>query len=776
MIKKGRHLKMANINSQLDYKYKIYLKSCENLAKSIVIKSNGIAEAMNLELERLGIAYDKNDKSTWRYYYNICGKYHERDTMMSVISVDTLERIDFTPENLEVHTATKASYAFGSRLYNELVSQYPDQLLLINGILFPTDMDTALNAENGTILAYPDTLVEPQEFNLINDIQKWINGYLLRIDGPTYNLTDELYTPLMLGIMYIQLLPAIINIRKEKCKTSEAHSFHIKRFLSSHGFLDEYFNVMTQEQMVRFYININWIERNFGMKRTQEWLTNVVLTKRNIPLSEYNFAQDKSDQPIDIYAKTLFRKKSINNLEYIDNTDTINLNQLLTKEDELAPGNPEAHSYDLPVISQTFKDSLDNKLKTKVLESKMIDYTDSDVIKLSDTLLNLWIDYSTSGIWKSYVYIDDPVSGNHLQMSEKDALILYIYCVCKGYGYDIEYIPDVQASMVLRNKKLFTSDLSLMQETNITHASDDAKARYHKVPDTWMNAILSTQIQRPTNIVSIPTFYNHALEVYNTQLKQYNFAKAEPSMTLRGYKTGMFYRMYCDKIVQLHEPINGKSYKYSNWLITMLLDFTGYGEDDFLTLAKAIQSAALGLNLNSTLSVRSIQRAMCNLFMQLSSYSVQMVRLINDSNLLKVIPGWSSLDYPDSYGHGGKFVPREAPWVLGTDEYEKSYLVVDDTNKSCNSSYKGDDAKQSLEIDPNLGLWSKTKSIDYHWIRGGNYATIEVTNFDNPDGLVPVNGMETYASLSQAERRRVKDVYGTNVSFMTRDEEYPDNP
>ena len=131
--------------------YDVYLDSALQLAESIVIKSDESARAIN---EALTIKYGKSivDElypNTWKYYLNLAGEYHITDPVIEVTSLDTLEQIQFTKQNLEEHTATKKAYQYGSVLYKELVDRYPDLRQLILGVLYPVDLNTAIaNATN----------------------------------------------------------------------------------------------------------------------------------------------------------------------------------------------------------------------------------------------------------------------------------------------------------------------------------------------------------------------------------------------------------------------------------------------------------------------------------------------------------------------------------------------------------------------------------------------------------------------------------------------------
>ena len=144
--------------------YSVYLDSIYALAATTVIKCEDAAVAINNGVTQLGVAVSA-DPTTWRYYLNICGLYHSTNSNITITSLDTLEQIAFTVENLQVHTNTALAYQYGTRYYNDLVSLYPDDQLLILGVLYPADMQKAIHSPDGTILSYPSYLVEEQEYS-----------------------------------------------------------------------------------------------------------------------------------------------------------------------------------------------------------------------------------------------------------------------------------------------------------------------------------------------------------------------------------------------------------------------------------------------------------------------------------------------------------------------------------------------------------------------------------------------------------------------------------
>ena len=293
--------------------YKLYVNQVLDLSKTMVIKVEAVADSINERLKATyGNVFDVDDKRTWKYYLNLSGQYHSTDKKIYVTSLDTLQTIEFSRDTLAIHRATAKAYEYGTRYYRELLSQYPEYEQFILGALYPVNIEQTINAEDFTVVGYPTNLIEDNEVSLVDNINKWLYGFKERWYNRQFNLTDTNYISAFLAVMFLQLPPLIISLRLRSCKTPEAHSFHVREYLESHGMLDVYLSNMTRKQALFFYRNINYIERNSGKRETFEWLIEKVMTDRNLPISEFNMHHDIASMPEANTPKAMFRKRLLN--------------------------------------------------------------------------------------------------------------------------------------------------------------------------------------------------------------------------------------------------------------------------------------------------------------------------------------------------------------------------------------------------------------------------------------------------------------------------------
>lgn len=613
--------------------YQIYLSSVLDLANTLSIKFEQAAEAINnkVMIDYGYDAVDLDDLTSWKYYQNISGSYHFSNTTMEITSLDTLEMIVFSKDVLAGHPATVQAYQYGSRYYKELLYKYPDEELLIRGILYPCDIDTAVAAKDATILSYPSHLVEDNEYSFITKLQDWIYDYYTRWVNKQYTISHDLYVPMYMAQLYIHLVPAIINIRLQACKTSEAHSFHVRQYLASHGTLDKYLSAMTRNQSLFFYRNIDYIEANAGKRLVFDWLVENVMTVRGLPLYEYDAKHDVSlmvptednqysseDRP-----SVIFRRLPINYPTVDPKRNTYGLEDIFNKINDQAPGNPEHHEDNVTVINNSLIDSDSNVIATKLVESAIKDYSDAVPYRLEDILLNEWLYMSHSDRFNAYVTIEFPITKETTTIKVKEAFILYAYCVLKVMNTAPVTLPKILANRVYRVEK---PTLQWMYDYFAgSHLSNEQ--------------IQSVFLNNPpvTAVASIDAFYQRATDVYNLTLQHY-YAEANNEHYIEtGELKVANSQVFNDRVIQL-ESDTGQTV-YADWLHSYSYDFSNYTPQDYLDLATVIYGRSTGATANAQLSIKEIQRAMIGLFTQLSSYSTQIVSDINESGIYLIPDG-----------------------------------------------------------------------------------------------------------------------------------------
>ena len=609
--------------------YRLYVDSVLQMAKTLVLKSEASAEGINQFLtDYKQYPVDTTAPTTWKYYLNLAGRYHPTDTPMTVLSLDTQTLISFDPETLRQHRATRREYMYGSRYYNDLVRQYPDQEQLILGILNPVDINRAIAAPDHSILWIDPTSIESNETNLVFNLQDRINRFESRWVLKDYAMVDELYQATHLAILYLCIPAFILNIRLANCRTRFAHSFHIRQYLASHGRLDGFLDTLSKKQMLFLYRNITYIQRNAGKKDTFNWLVQNVMTDRGLPLAQYEMRHNLSEQPTNLYPTVDLKRTPVNAVVGRETLDTRTVVEILDKQLPLARDNRAVLDYAAQHTVDIMQDSLNNRLATKVLESSVVDRTDSDPFTLTDTLLNNWLYFSTQGLYPTVVSIPNPKTGESFRITAKDAFALFLYTYNKARGIVLPSIPAMEACRVRKLTLPTRAELLSLVER-----------RY--VEDGFTDAALDNQPVLET-LVSVEAFNVKCRDLWRAQRLHRDLYAYREHYVSRGQVEALAGFLYCDYPCDL-----GTGIDYDEWLKVRGLDLASFTDAQLELLAQDTLKTVTGVGLNVATSLKELQASMMRLMGQLSSYTIQFIPEIN-SDAIKVVD-WAVARLGDEY-------------------------------------------------------------------------------------------------------------------------------
>nr|DAT15839.1 MAG TPA: hypothetical protein [Caudoviricetes sp.] len=593
--------------------------------------------------------YNANNRKTWRYYMHLAGQYHPADLdsngrpKIKVLSVDTLEEIEFTVENLKEHRATLREYQKGSTYYQNLTQKYPDQIKLINGIINPIDINKAIEADENTILWYDKDLVEPNEYGLIPKVQKYIHAFMNRYNNPDYEIGSDLYIPAKYMVLYTFLPYIIMSARYEFSRTIEAHSFHVWAYLGSHQYLDEYKDHLTLFQRMWLYRNIRWVELNPGKTRTFNKLIDVVMTHRNLPLSEFfsDFVYDKmlGDEKA-MYPEIRFRRSPLNLHDTIRKDGKYRTTkQMVDSEVPEARDNALDWNIEMDVkhAEHVFTRGKDQNLSTKVLESTINTQSNRSAINTDDVELNTWIYMATNGTYTARISVPNPKNASVMALSQREAVVLFIYSLMRSYGLKPDLIPTITVEDVLKVKRPTLEHVRTMIDETIT-------------PPEYVYALDHYTPSVP-NIISVDEFAewcSRVIETKNTHRYIYSFNEyAREHIQIKQARDQYYEDVVC-KLTDTNMTFD-EFMKMKGWEIGDLR------QSDYEALANNITTEALGSNLVKRYSVREIQGMMVRLLKKLSSYTIQF--LTDSSEVNTIIADWAYLRY-QPIGTKGKLVER----------------------------------------------------------------------------------------------------------------------
>lgn len=597
--------------------YDLYIKSILDFFGTLVIKSEQTASAINRRLINTRQPVDLNDPTTWKYYLNMSGKYHATDAPMTVISLDTLEEIVFSTEGLERHVATRREYRYGTRYYNELVARFPNQVQLINGILNPVDIDSAIAAENHTIVYWDRSHIESNESDVVEQLQQFITAFFARFDVPDYHMIADLYTATQYGVLFSMLPGQLVNIRLKNCKTDKAHSFHIHSYLSSFGNMRRFLPFMTLQQKLEFYRNIRYLNLNAGFSSSFEWLTEKLMTNRDLPLAEYRLKHNYETLIEDLLPAVEAHRSSINGLAAAAGEDVRTVLQVLEMEVPLAKDNLTVLEQANADTNRVMSVSLSSEVQTKVLESNVVDTAGSERYTLQDVLLNHWIYLAEHGLYNAMIVLTNPTNGEPLQLTAKDAFILYLYAYNLARVGALESLPLIEAKRVKRLPPPSFGDLEMLVDPRIVGSAFIAKA-------------VSDQVEIG-EYISIDSFREMCVSVHRVMNEHHFMSRSQGNDYRSVMLEIMTSNFYCDYPIDLGEDI-----LYENWLRERNLDLTGMSRNDLDMFAQDIFNTATGSTDVAETSLRSVQRAMLEMMSAYNSYSIQFVQQINAGGVVNL--------------------------------------------------------------------------------------------------------------------------------------------
>ncbi len=592
----------------MDTTQKLYLDSVMALAQTLTIKFPAAATMRNEYLSLIGYNVDPSAPSTWAYYMNLAGQYHASDTPMTVVSLDTLETIEFTYDNLLLHRATRKAYAYGTSYYQNLLSRYPNQETLIRGILNPVPMETILSAKSWEILYYDSEHVESQEVYLISDLQEWINNFTNRWYMPLPARVQLQYPATFFGLMFSHLPGEIINIRNRYVRTPQVHSYHLWCYLGSHDRLNKFKDYTSLKQALYLYRNIEYIEAHAGKTSTFVDLIANILTERRIPLTAYELQQDTSSIGEGIYSTGTVAKIPQNTLaESVSGIQYITIEDALENEVDSAKDNADYLETQKSTVPDMVKNAITNILPTKVLESVMVDQSDAMPRKLTDTLLTEWIYLASHGKYTANIILTDPISQEAMSMSVKEALVLWVYAVMQQFEITLTDIPKLTAFFAQRIPSPTFSELrKATQKTYVTELGIQ---------------VAMTETTSVSTIISTEAFYSTAVAIQGNLSAHRMMYTSMEDLYQRGEWEVLCRKFYCDEPCTLvDQPTTYATwFKEKNWTLSMS---TPQEWSDF---ALSIFTIATGSDLRSTISISDIHSAMIGIMTQLSSYGVQYV-------------------------------------------------------------------------------------------------------------------------------------------------------
>lgn len=607
----------------------MYLKNTVKLVKSFTIKHDDIAIHINNELIKLYgtsiLGNDPSDKSKWKYYMNICGLYHPIDNPIKITIIETGTVKDLSKELLIEYPTTRDELLKHDVFYEDLLNNYPNDELLIKGIMYELDMEFVLSMENGYLLSYSRFYVEEQEGNLIQELSKYSINYFKRWHIREYGIVDNLYLASLLGTLYTKLVLKVINIRYSNIMTSNVHSFHIYEFFRSHFDVDT--TVLNKSTRFWLYKNMKYIRKHMGSNQTLNTIIEKILTNNGIGIAEIELINTlPSIQLLDLddVTKPLYDKKTNdfvskvrNKYYFISDSDNLTSYQQLYLQFNRNLVENDLVIHDTRDIENKYLPKLDynilHRQKTKTFKIKI----NKSHVVIQETsmklLLDNWTYLALNDKFRAIKKFIDPNTGIVYNITPKQGLYMVYKLLSKMNNVDNPIIKGYTSNFTLHN------NITLEELTNNLLRNDVIETIATKFYDS---------IPKVMTYVDGNGFNSYIKELTTFRSMMWNVGTNTTDMLLMSDIQVMYKRLHkrvyidfnTDKTID--ELITGENMYYTltedydyRTVIIMLFDlFTGY---------KIIDN-----DIENTIN------KYIDITKKLSSYTVQFISDVNDLNIV----------------------------------------------------------------------------------------------------------------------------------------------
>lgn len=418
----------------------------------------------------------KYSPETWRYYLHLAGEYHPVDKPMIVRSRDTREDIVLNRETMMYHIETKMELNEYAEFYKEVLNKYPEQGLLLKSLLSNNPLPTPLEAYNlkdWTIVGFNSDLVEPQEIDLIDRLQRRLYNHTTTGINTQYAFSDDLALGVNMGsISALFIYGNLLAIRYSNIKTARVHSFHMLNYFASHHGVDMAYEYLDPEQRMTLYRNLKSYDSYSGRNDTFKTLTELLLTKKRITLVNYEYKQANEIRE-NLLTDYKYYQKLLNNANFVYDLSPFDVDALANKEIGIMQKNEIEYRFNKDTIDFNMANSLTTEITTKDLEITLRDDTNNVPYKLLDLTIDYWAASVELGHNNALISFTDNISGKTIDLLPADGFKLLTIATLFGMDSKPDIIPDYYCWSILKEKAPSKEEYSKMIGRSYLTIRDD---------------------------------------------------------------------------------------------------------------------------------------------------------------------------------------------------------------------------------------------------------------------------------------------------------------
>ena len=439
-----------------------YKKEIFSFLRTLSVKFDAFAYLMGSDyMEEYGLT---DPHGVWNpYYLNLAGQYSSNDTRMTVYSPEEERYVPYDLNLATEYPRTALLYKVGQKEYTNLQERYPSQRGLIRCIAYPAkSVQACVDAENFSLLAYDDSFLhENERESLIKCLKEFFTMVRTRwwIDEFRY---EDMYAITFWGMIWQYLPVLLLTQRFLNIRTPYVHPFHIWEYLKSKG-LEDYRDVLTNQQSLWLYRNIDYILKNKGKSSNLLILAENLLGEIFVSLLGKDMYQETATRwDSQLSTNPVFRSFNLVTGEEVKTESFSALNSRMVEaeiENRDSAEFIEEEEYKLATHPH-------NILPTKFLELKKEPIDTSDERYMVNFFLDSLMYRYSRGDLKYALSFVDPVYKNQIKLSVGDTIALWYYTLMRSIEITPEVIPNkwvsytafqtAQPSIADLNQSVFT--------------------------------------------------------------------------------------------------------------------------------------------------------------------------------------------------------------------------------------------------------------------------------------------------------------------------------
>jgi hypothetical protein len=601
-----------------------YVSNTIRLVDSFIVKSNYTAKAINTVLQ-LNNEVIPVERTSWKYYLNLAGiayvgqnNYNSDPTDMVVYSLDLDEMIPFNTQSLVNNPETLSDLRTLGDTYKNILLKYPNDDILIRGIIDPIPLDVSIEAADYQILHYNRLLLNYNETNVIPKVQGYIDRFIYRFDNVNYGLTDHLYPAAIIGILFVTLPMEIVNIRLENCKTPYVNEWHVWNYLSGYFDLSKHKGVIPYGQALFLYRNIEYIIANSGTTKILDFLNDGFAKPFNLDLSAFTVRKNfitahkhlKSGKLTDLVGDV-----GVYKFPYGENVLESGRVTQLTPGDfvnllaSTGVDNKKVIELDTLALINGSNSSVSNDILTGVIEGNVANNVALDLVNKTLEHVNNWFYLTSIDYIKFKISIDlVDVGITNLLLTAKDAAVLYLYANAQLSLSDTVNIPEFWVKDIMVKPNYPESTIRGLLEAKFQYGDNfDVYSTINKFQTVAKKAY------------SLSEFSNYMDGVISNKFLHLIVVSQESDYIARSEALSLIWSFYNDvKCTFCAET------KYSDFLNRIRLNSSKWTDFTYRELIVQISNKFMAIEIE-TATLQSPYSNMLDILSQICSYTVTFV-------------------------------------------------------------------------------------------------------------------------------------------------------